>query len=455
MKNLKYLLTLTLTTFLVFGTSLRYGFSQDDWYFLLISRADSLADVLGFFNPATQSGFPFFRPLGTQLYYYLATQFGGLGTAPLLMHIFMLLIQISSAFLVYQLLLKLGKPRPLSQAVGLVYASAGSLFLSLYYIAATQQLLATFLSLLALNATLSRRHTAAGIAWALSLLSKETAIMTPVLMLLLLYFVAGIKRLPELFRRSLPYLLVGSTYLFLRFSAPLTLQSEYHFVFGSNVISTLRWFFLFGYGAPEDWIRYATAGGGINLLAFVRDYGFWAALNALLTLTLSLGTVITLIIKRKILAPYLYLVWFVLGLLPILFLQNHRYPHYLDLSLIPLILLLLEFNPKSQKLLTFCLVLSSFSSVLLSTRLHWTTARAEISERSVAHFAQANLCHTDHLIFAAPAPYPAELSYALSLENGPRVICNNPSLRVEYTSEAQADHRGLIYDPRLILNPEK
>lgn len=448
-KKLFYSL-LILITVLVYGPSLQYGFSQDDWYFLLISQADRLVDVFNFFNPNAQSGFPFYRPLGTQLYYYLFVRLFSFEYAPFFMHLFMLIIQSCSAVLVYHLL-RLLKYKPLtSQLTALAYAGASSLFLSLFYIAATQQLLATFFSMIALTLTLRHKNLLAGLAFALALLSKESAIMTPVIMLLLLYFWVGVKKFSDLIKSSLPYAIVGLVYIALRLSAPLVIQSDYHFAFGTNVVSTLRWFFLFGYGAPEEYLRYATVGGGVDLLSFVRDHGFWGGLNVLTVGILTLLSVITIIRNLRSSRIWLYLSWFTLGLLPILFLQNHRYPHYLDLALIPLLLLLLDVFAKAPKLITTLLLISSFSSVVLSSTTHWTIARAQISDRAIAYFQKNQLCEDEQIQFVAPAPYPAELGHALSLANGPRVICNNPDLEVEYISSNQADP-AVTHDPRMIL----
>jgi len=452
MTNTKYYLILLIITSLFYGGALKYGFSQDDWYFLSISQANSLGDILNFFNPAAQSGFAFFRPLGTQLYYYLSTTLAGIESAPILMHSFMILVQAASAIVVYRLLLLLKYSDQLSKYVSLIYASTSAVFLSLYYIAATQQLLATFFSLLSLTAFISRKPLQVGIYWALALLSKETAIMTPVLGVILTQLKELNLSIFKKWQQFIPYFLVGVIYISLRLISPPTVQSEYHFVFGGNVISTLRWFILFGYGSPEEWIRYGLAGGRLNLSGIVSDYGLLGVVNISTTAILLIMTLYSLLTSPHVHRPLLYILWWFLGLAPILFLQNHRYPHYLDLSLIPLLLLTLESIKRYHLAIVGIFLVASYTAITISSSSHWTVGRSKISEKAIEYFAQNQVCETSHLIFAAPAPYPAELGYALSLENGPRVICNNSQLKVEYREDLPVSGgEVLVIDPRLLL----
>lgn len=452
MTKYKFYLILTVITSLFYGGALKYGFSQDDWYFLSISRAHAFADVLNFFNPAAQSGFAFFRPLGTQLYYYFATLIAGMEFAPILMHLFMILLQIASAILVYHLLLALKYPSFLAKCVAMIYASTSAVFLSLYYIAATQQLLATFFSLLSLYSFVQKKPLRVALYWALALLSKETAIMTPVIAVLLTQLNKPNLSFLKHWRQFVPYVLVGLSYIALRLISPPAVQSEYHFVFGGNVISTLRWFLLFGYGTPEEWIRYGLAKGALNINGIVADYGLLGLLNLSATIILLIITLYSFLKTGRTHRPWLYLTWWFLGLAPILFLQNHRYPHYLDLSLIPLLLLTLDSIKRYQLAIVGVFLVASYTAITISSSSHWTVGRSNISERAITYFAKNQVCNATHLIFAAPAPYPAELGYALSLENGPRVICNNPLLKVEYMEDTPVSgSEALIIDPRQIL----
>lgn len=416
MSKLKTYFLLLATIVVTYGLSIKYGFSQDDWYFLSISRAESLIDVLQFFNPAAQAGFAFYRPLGTQLYFFLAQFFLGLSGAPLGMHLFMLFIHSLSAFQVYRLVGKLNPNTRLPLLLALLYASSAVHFLSLYYISATQQLLAALFSLLSLNFFLDKKQGRAALFFALALLAKETAVVTPAIAFLL-----APSSLPSRLRRLAPYIFTAGLYLLLRLSGGVSVQSEYHLVFNLSVISTLRWYYLFGYGAPEELVRYGLPRMAINLTQFIRDFGPTGLTLVLGSFGFTFLSLVRLIRRRSL----QYLLWWLVAILPVVFLQDHRYPHYLDLALIPLFLLVLEgFSRRLQLILTSLLIVISLLSVHLSRQTHWTTIRALMSKRAQTTIASSQACAYPVWFVTGPEPEPRELAYALSLGNGPRVICN-------------------------------
>lgn len=428
MQRFKIWLLLILATFLAYGASLQYGFSQDDWYFLSISRAEGLSEIFNFFNPLSQSGFAFFRPLGTQLYYFVFTRVFGLISAPLYMHIFMLLLQGSCGYLVYLLVTKLKISHITGLLIALVYATSSAQFLSLFYIAATQQLLSAFFGLLSLNYFLNKKLWLSSLFFLLALLSKETAIMVPFIAVIIVFLQN--QRLS--FKLFIPYLSTSFCYLAMRFLSLPTTQSEYQFAFGLNVISTFRWYLLFAYGAAEEWIRYATPSFGVALSRFVQDFGL-LGLSVTVFTSLNFTIFVLSLLRNTLRQTILYLAWFILALAPVLFLLNHRYPHYLDLALIPLLLIVYQFiRGRWQYVLTLLLVAASLSTIYLSERVHWTTGRAEMSAQAISTLDWPTICSHDAITFTGDDPFPRELSYTLSLANGVRVLCNNPDLEVSY-----------------------
>lgn len=417
-KLLTYLLILFVTV-LGYGSSLHYGFSQDDWYFLLISQASNLSDVINFFNPLTQSGFAFFRPLGTQLYYFL---FQG---NPFLMHVFMLFTQSFSGYLVYLLLreLKLKSPTPI--LVALAYSVSSVHFLSLYYIAATQQLLAAAFSLLSLIFFLKKKYLPSALVLVLALLSKETAIVTPLIALVLIF----LTKVKLTIRSFIPFITVLTIYLSLRLATSSGTQSEYHLFLGPSVLTNLRWYFLFAANFPEALVNYGLPRMGINITRFISDHG-----NSALIITIGSSLIATLALTRLFLSKRLsYAIWFVVGLGPVIFLRNHLYPHYLDLALIPFLLLLLQdLKVKHQYIIAAFFIATSLLSIRLSQTHHWTTGRAEIATAALAFYDWDGACKQSNIVFIGEGSTPRELSYALSLANGPRVICKRDDLGVYY-----------------------
>lgn len=419
MANFKfYILILVATTLAYFG-SVKYGFSQDDFYFLFISKADSLGEVMQFFSPWNQQGFAFFRPLGTQLYYYLFEQ------NPYLMHIFMLIIQSLNGYLVYRFIsaLKIKSPTPI--LVAIAYSVSSVHFLSLYYIAATQQLLAATFSLLSLILFLKQKYWCSAAIIILALLSKETAIVAPVIAFGLLILTKAKFSL----RQFVPYSIVFILYLVMRLAANSGTQSEYHLFIGPSVLTNIRWYFLFAANFPEVLVSYGLPRMGIDILKFIADYG-----TSALIITLSSGLVAVIGLTRLFVSKrWLYAIWFVAGLGPIILLRDHLYPHYLDLALIPFLLLLFQdVRVKLQYFISALYILTSIYSIQFSEAHHWTTGRAIMTSDALTRYDWGRICASHSVAFVGEGSKPLELSYALSLANGPRVLCDKPSLGVYY-----------------------
>lgn len=419
MSKIKIYLLILIGVVLAYGGALKYGFSQDDWYFLLISKANNFREVIGFFNPLSQSGFAFFRPLSTQLYYFLFNQ------NPALMHVFMIFVQSLSGYFVFLLLKELKLKSPTPTLVALLYSVSSVHFLSLYYIAATQQLLAAAFSLLSLILFLKQKYPLSTLVLVLALLSKETSIVTPLIALGLVL----ISRAKPTISQFIPYTLVFMLYLIMRLSTHGTTQSEYHLFFGPSVLTNIRWYFLFAANFPEILVGYGLPRMGIDLAKFISDY---RAPALIITLSGSLTAFFALarLVQSK---RWLYLLWFVVGLGPVILLRDHLYPHYLDLALIPLLLLLLQdLKPRHQYFIAILYLLASLYSIQFSENHHWTTARAQIVQSAMTSYDWDKICRQDNIVFTGEGSAPRELSYALSLANGPRVICNKDDLGVYY-----------------------
>lgn len=430
---MKNWLMIMLASFLAYGGSLKYGFSQDDFYFLLISQANSIKDVLEFFSPWHQQGFAFFRPLGTQFYFYLFQQNAWA------MHLFMLILHSFNGYLVTKLVARLKHNPPVPLLIGILYTTSAVHFLSLYYISATQQLLATFFGLISLNSFLDKKYWQSALLLIPGLLSKETAIVIPVIALLLYQLEHQTLAVKKLFKPFLPYFLSVLIYLLLRFSAGVVVQSEYSPVLNLSLVSTLRWYWLFGYGAPEELMRYSGMYLFVNFFRYIRDLGWIAAVSTVVTVSASLIAILiagkSALFNRPLSRVQIsvYISWFLAGIALVVAYPHHRYPHYLDLALIPL--LLLAVTPLKgvwRYLMVLLILLGSWSGINLSASTHWTTGRAKMGARALSFFEAQDLCKYNTLQFVGEGNAAEELSYTLSLENGPRVICDNPRMTTYY-----------------------
>ena len=130
---------------LIYHGALDNYFFQDDFYFLRLSRAESFLDFLKFFSPWRQQGFPAYRPLGTQVYFFFGQLFPAFAS-PYIMRGILFLFHFLNFFLIFKILKKLLKKDWLALILAALYLNAPLHFLSLYYLAAFQQVLAAFSS---------------------------------------------------------------------------------------------------------------------------------------------------------------------------------------------------------------------------------------------------------------------------------------------------------------------
>lgn len=435
----KYLIFL-LFAFLVYGGSLHYGFSQDDWYFLLISKANSLKDILLFFSPFHQQGFPFYRPLGTQLYFYLATLLAGLAGAPLIMHTFMLFLLGTSGYLL-SLIARVRRFNNFqSTLAGLLYVGSSVHFLSLYYIAATQQLLASTLLLFAIYLFHRARHFAASFVFVFALLSKESALFLPVYLFLLSdWKVLSWQSLKKNLLSLRPYFFITLVYLTLRLISTSEIQSEYHLVFGARMIGAGKIYLSFLFGYYEKIQDYVLPVGIKQYLIDTYPFGYLTILGSLVSIIAITATTCIALAKRALSRESLqYLLAVAFGVAPWLLLPDHIFPHYLDLPMAFFALLLVSLTKKRiiLTLIAISLLLANYGGIKSSEILHWTVLRSRLNARIVPDLLTRGLCESSSVVLVGNEALARELSYSLSLSNAPRVLCNNPNLRLYYKGEA-------------------
>lgn len=439
MPNSKSILILFIAVILAYGSSIFYGFSQDDWFHLLISRATNLEEFLAFFHPGALNWI-FFRPLSTQLPYFLSTWLFPLSGAPYFMHLVMLALHTLNAYLTTKIARLYLKPT-LALILGIFYAISSLHFLSLFYIGAIQQLISATFSLLAIYHLLSAKRTSfwvLSLLTAMALLSKELSLRLPLILFLLSYlnrpnFWLSIKQV-------VGPIIISLAYLGMRLMQGTELATEYTVVTSiSSTLATVMWYLLFLLGFPEHLLDFGLSGGRIDWLSFLHSAPTttWSiilgALILVATLIYALGHSLY---TRQVFPSVMLWLLALVSLAPILLLPTHRYPHYLDLSILFLGIFALKPYAKVSSLgiLAFFLVsLGMFSSISLEHQTHWTIKRALDSRALSAHFATLDACHKEEGVVFQGTPWALqEISYAMSGANGPRVICDNPSLEVYY-----------------------
>ena len=452
-------LGITAVFLLIYHGALGNYFFQDDFYFLRLSRAENFLDFLKFFSPWHQQGFPAYRPLGTQVYFFFGQLFPAFAS-PYIMRGILFLFHFLNFFLIFKILKKLLKKDWLALILAALYLNAPLHFLSLYYLAAFQQVLAAFFQLLGFNLYLKNKKNFVYLCYLGALLAKETAIFFPALLLIfktLVYFdknksfkdikneIVGEKRY------WLGFVFLAFAYALLRllsFSQPP--GEEYQLsLTPKTFFSSLRWYLIWLVGAPETIINYAGRGFSFSMAKFINNTGisayffcglFLAELTLLCLILINLGRK-----KRSCrqVAVFLFLglAAMIISLSSVIFMPYHRFAHYLDISLF-LFLVVFGLLVKREKRLTRALVFvftflflaNAFFCVRIDEKLHWANRRPEISTSYREYFQKNSIClNKKGIYFIDVKPGSAkEAAIVLSFRDGPRYFCQNYDLPVFY-----------------------
>jgi len=436
MKINKVILPLIL---ILFTPSLFNFFSADDWFHLRLGQIGDISEFLNFFSfSVTAQSASFYRPLSTQAFFFAFHSLFGLNA--FFYYLFGLLLFVLILFQLKNLVSSLfPKISPITTIV--IYGFSVTNFTRLYFLSAYQELFLSLFALLALNAHLRSQGKKTLLFFILALLSKETAVVIPGLILLIDLYQGKLK-----LSRHLPLFLFTAIYLYLRlFHFGLAEGDTYIWDFSPKMaLNTLMWYTLWSFGAPELLVDYI--GGGLRPIPrFYTDYPFFSyfILFFLLVLLTSFAFLIFRSLKKN-LRQYLFTgLFFVVPLLPVLFLPHHKFTLELGLPLVGFSLLfaLVADSAKGKwgtLLLGLFLILNLSMNHLTYTR-HYSVNRSRLSHRLYDYLTtQYPQYPSDPLYFTDPEnagrfeDFAKQLSLATSRADMFKVIYNDPNLVVYF-----------------------
>lgn len=450
--------------------SLKYGFSQDDFIHLFASRANTLGDFLNFFNPFYQ--YPdifFFRPLTTQFYFF--TNHFLFGLNPLPFRIEGLVLHLINSLLFYALIQRIWRSKQIAFISALFYSISAAHFLSLYYISAFQETGRMFFILLSfltffnyLESKKKLMYVFSVVAFIGALLSKETSVTLPFLLFPLEILRREDKRAliatKGILKSTILFFIITLIYGVIRFSGFQSVFNEgaYTTTFSiSEVLQNFKWYIIWSLGLPEVLSTYPSLKPS-SLIQFGKDLPFGnMVLKLSIILLVLIGTLssqLKLIPKRVLISATIFMV----SLGPVLILNQHRYPQYLDLSFIGLfpILALLFSKPAGIRRylgtigIIFFIALQFFS-LKLSEQTHWTTHRAKVTKYYYEYFRNIypNLPDDTSIVFAGTRQASYELSIALARQYAFLVWYSTKIKSVSY----QTEYRANTQEKTITINP--
>lgn len=431
---------------LLYLPSLLNFFSGDDWFHLRISQINNLSDFLNFFSflPNDQTA-SFYRPLSTQVFFYVFQSLFKLNSFPY--HLLGLFLLGYSTLLVFKI--------SGSKMAAFIYSISVSNFTRVYFLSAYQELFLVIFSLLTLLNFVKKPGRSVWF-FILAILSKETAVVLPALIILFHY-----KSLSKNFKTYLLIVCLDLIYLYFRLVYfGLASGDSYIWDFSlTKATNTLMWYILWSFGAPELLVDYV--GSGLKLVPkFFTDYALWWKV----IIYPLVGTIFTSFllslnkIKKLDLNLVKYVAFFLVSLSPVIFLPSHKFSLELGLPLVGFSLVIAWLIPKKLTLLSLSfLVLYVFLNIsmnLLTHNRHYSISRGVIS-KNVYYFLSKNYSSypkDSYFVFVNDAEnygdiwgQSKQISQAISSSDFFKVFYKDHGLKVHY--EDFEDQRPPLLTP--------
>lgn len=392
-----------LVSFAIFYPSLFTFFTNDDFFFLKISNVNSIQGFLNFFNIfKNPDGFGMYRPLTTQVFYFLSVKIFSLSAIPL--HIISLLFFFGVIYLVYKLISELSS-KNVAYIATFLYAVSATHFGHLYYLATFQELGMTFFVLLSCLAFLRKKNYLSFIFFLLALMSKETAVVTPFLLTLIYLYKSKKYNFKKLFVILIPFIICLLVYLFIRFRwYGIANGDSYIWDFSiKKLFNTSLWYLVWSFNIPESFVDFVGPGIKINSNLFI----YWGSQVRPILLFFAAQLVILAGVlvkalkiqndnekKRSFVTLLFCFLWFGVSLLPVIFLPIHKFTFFLTIPLIAVVFRIayLFENTKINRIITIgFIVLWTVTSILtlkFSVETSWITQGSLISKRVFYYFLE-------------------------------------------------------------------
>lgn len=385
--------------FPVFGTY----FTGDDFFHFKASLTDgSFTSFLKFFSfPSFEErGYAFYRPIFRELLYFIFYNFFGLNQLPF--RILQFMLHFGNIFLVYLLVNKLFGKKLISIFAAFFFGITSANVGSLYYLAGGVQAQgATFFMLATVLLFWSKKRVLSFLTFVLAISSHELAVTTPLLLAGVIFISEGSfkKAFERVIKELWLYFLVTVLFLYLNIFIIGLPEGEIQYSPSFNIkaiANTLSWYTLWALGLPEMLVDFVRPGLSLNpnLMKYWGNYfrvvfpSFFISLAVLSMITFYLILRDFRILKEK---RFWFLVsWFVIVLLPVLFLPIHKKAYYLQPALPAFwgaVGYLANYTKEKLRLFYWILGLSllvlSVASIKLGEKTYWAVSRGKIAQKLI------------------------------------------------------------------------
>lgn len=388
--NLPPILVSIFCFFLFFDGFLTY-FHQDD--FIQMWYSQTFKQLTDAFNIFQKAAFPFYRPIPTQLYFFIGQKIFGFN--PLGYHIFNFLLFSINVILVFQLIKTLTKKINAAIIGTLIFAVNSTHFAPLYAAAYAHELFFVFFGVLMALSFCKNKYLHAMIFFTLALMSKETAVVLPGIIALVYMFTTRQVSLKKLVKILIPYTVILLIYLWAHFAYYGIPESlSYKFILGKPTLNAFVWYFAWSLSAPNIFIDFLERGFHIRPVFYeVAGLSGHIFVIAFPILLFFLFVVAYHGAKNNGKTMMFGFIWFVVGLIPILIFPLHKLAIEQAFSLVGVALVIGVLIAKSPRFLQIVIIalylVVAVNSIFLSRHTHWIV-RSAVQAKNVFDYIKKN-----------------------------------------------------------------
>lgn len=445
-------LSLLLSIYL-YHRSIDLYFFQDDFFEITISKANNLFQYLKFFK--FRGDIIAYRPISLQNYFFVSGELFGFN--PTGFRLITFIFFLTNAFLISKMVSKITHDSKVGLLTASLWLTSAIHFMALSWIAAAYNIIGTFFWLVTTHFYLKFKQSSGRVFYILSFVayiltigSFEFSTTWPIIFATYSFIILKNKT-TTIIKQFSPFVIATVLYLILRLLLIKVPQiEEYKIAANLESAKAFFWYLLWTFNIPEEFKKQI-----INNLIFFRerfliDYALLvrvSTIGVLWTIILSVGVPFYRNYKREISIKWSFilfcLVWFSIGISPVLLLPNHNFAMYLTLASIGIYMLI-----------AYLLVKNSQSAVLISTlaifiitsaftiRFYYNNSWILNSQKFARNFAVGILHTYPSLPSNSVVLYEiagTESRQSLLLSNALRALYNDVSLTIYYNKSELID----------------
>ncbi len=359
-------------TLIIFRQSLTYYFFQDDWFVLNWIRTGNL---LSFFSFRTD--IIYWRPLSMPIFFWIGKNLFGLN--PIGFHLLAFSFHCLNIFLVYILMKQLKLKEFTSVFAAFIWGVSAFHFVPISWLSTSSYTLGPTFIFLAIIFFLKSKFKSSLLFFVFALCASELALTIPLLILVL------DPKIKEKIKKIWPFFIFIIPYLTARFLIfPVPTRSDYAFTLNTKILVNTFWYFSWVFGMPERFSTIFYFSQIKSFLPLLKEFAkpLVGPIFLMISFILQLS-----IAKLDIKTVARGILWFIVGLSPVIFLSNHAYAMYLEIASLGIIYIFascLERVKHIQLPVLFTVGLIWFVSSLVTVNFlrsnHWVPNEQAISK---------------------------------------------------------------------------